>query len=130
MLGLPGETEETVRNSMNYVFSNPIDDFNLAKFTPFPGTPLYPKIREYGTFDEDPAKMDCMHFVFVTHGMTEERLEELFLHFYRSHYSRPSVHWGYVTMLWKSPDSWRRFLGNLFMFLRFAFTNQRIQKNA
>ncbi|MDP2874640.1 MAG: radical SAM protein, partial [Holophaga sp.] len=30
MMGLPGENEESIRRSMAYVFSLPIDDFNLA----------------------------------------------------------------------------------------------------
>jgi anaerobic magnesium-protoporphyrin IX monomethyl ester cyclase len=127
MLGLPGETEESVKRSMRYVFSLPIDDFNLAKFTPFPGSPIYEKIHELGEFEEDYAKMDCMNFVFVTHGMTRERLEALFLEFYRSHFSRPRVLLGYVAMLWKSPHSWWRFLRNLTSFLRFARSNKRIE---
>ncbi|HBT82653.1 MAG: B12-binding domain-containing radical SAM protein [Desulfuromonadales bacterium GWD2_61_12] len=126
MMGLPGESEESIKRSMEYVFSLPIDDFNLAKFTPFPGTPIYENVHEQGTFDEDWAKMDCMHFQFVPHGMTRERLEELFTLFYKSHFQRPRVLLGYVAMLWKSPDSWRRFAGNLGSFLRFARSSQRI----
>ena len=84
MMGLPGETEESVRRSMDYVFSLPIDDFNLSKFTPFPGAPLYEKIHEYGTFEEDYKRMDCMHFQFVPEGFTRERLDELYQRYYRS----------------------------------------------
>lgn len=126
MMGLPGENEASIRRSMDYVFSLPIDDFNLAKFTPFPGTPIYENVHELGTFDEDWEKMDCMHFQFVPHGMTRERLEELFTLFYKSHFQRPRVLLGYAAMLWKSPDSWRRFAGNLGSFLRFARSNRRL----
>ncbi len=126
MMGLPGENEASIRRSMDYVFSLPIDDFNLAKFTPFPGTPIYENVHELGTFDEDWEKMDCMHFQFVPHGMTRERLEELFTLFYKSHFQRPRVLFGYAAMLWKSPDSWRRFAGNLGSFLRFARSNRRL----
>ena len=126
MLGLPGETEQTVKNSMDYVFSLPIDDFNLAKFTPFPGSPIYEGIHELGEFDEDWNKLDCMHLQFVPHGMTRARLDELFTAFYRAHFMRPRTQWGYVKMLWKSPDSWRRFIGNLGGFLSFAFSNKRM----
>ena len=62
MMGLPGESEESIRRSMEYVYSLPIDDFNLAKFTPFPGSPIYENIHALGSFDEDWQKMDCMHF--------------------------------------------------------------------
>jgi radical SAM superfamily enzyme YgiQ (UPF0313 family) len=128
MIGLPGETEESIQRSMDYVFSLPIDDFNLAKFTPFPGSPLYEKIHEEGTFTEDWEKMDCMHFVFVTKGMTLERLEELFQDFYRNHFKRAKVLLGYVAMLWKSPDSWWRFLASLPSFLKFTRMNERLME--
>lgn len=131
MMGLPGETEASIRRSMKYVFSLPIDDFNLAKFTPFPGSPIYENIHELGEFEEDWEKMDCMNFLFVTKGMTRERLEVLFQEFYRTHFQRPKVLWGYVTMLWRSPDSWLRFLGNIASFIKFTRgTSRHIEKDA
>jgi anaerobic magnesium-protoporphyrin IX monomethyl ester cyclase len=130
MMGLPGESEESIRRSMDYVYSLPIDDFNLAKFTPFPGSPLYEKIHQLGSFDEDWEQMDCMQFRFVPHGMRRERLEELFIEFYKRHFQRPRVLAGYVAMLWRSPDSWKRFALNLGDFLRFARSNRRIAGEA
>ncbi len=126
MMGLPGETEKSIQLSMDYVFSLPIDDFNLAKFTPFPGSPIYEKIHTVGNFDEDWPKMDCMSFQFVPYGMTRERMEELFNHFYKSHFQRPKVLLGYVAMLWKSPDSWRRFVVDLVSFLSFIKSSKRL----
>ena len=126
MMGLPGENEQSIQRSMDYVFSLPIDDFNLSKFTPFPGSPLYKEIDKLGSFEEDWARMDCMDFLFVPHGMTKKRLDELFIHFYKTHYTRPKVLLGYAAMLWKSPDSWLRFARDLGSFIRFAKTNQRI----
>jgi len=126
MMGLPGETETSIQKSKDYVFSLPIDDFNLAKFTPFPGSPVYEKIHDLGKFTEDWEKMDCMHFVFVPKGMTKDRLEELFLQFYKSHFMRPKILWGYITMLWRSPDSWLRFLKDASSFLKFAGSNKRL----
>jgi radical SAM superfamily enzyme YgiQ (UPF0313 family) len=125
MMGLPGESEASIRRSMDYVFSLPIDDFNLAKFTPFPGSPIYEQIHQLGSFDEDWRKMDCMHFQFVPHGMEQQQLEQLFIEFYKSHFKRNRVLLGYVSMLWKSPDSWLRFAGSAGQFLRFAVSNKR-----
>ena len=131
MMGLPGETELSIRTSQQYVYSLPIDDFNLAKFTPFPGSPVYTTIKEQqdaiGTFDEDWEKMDCMQFLFIPKGIEKERMEELFIDFYKQHFMRFQVLLGYLTMLWKSPDSWRRFITNLSSFLTFAKTNKRIR---
>ena len=126
MMGLPGETEASIKKSMDYVFSLPIDDFNLAKFTPFPGSPIYQNIHELGEFDEDWEKMDCMHFQFIPKGMTKEQMEKLFQKFYKTHFMRPKVLLGYAAMLWRSPDSWLRFLRNMEDFLRFARSNKRL----
>jgi radical SAM superfamily enzyme YgiQ (UPF0313 family) len=129
MMGLPGESEESIAKSKKYVFSLPIDDFNLAKFTPFPGSPIYEKIHELGMFEENWENMDCMQFVFVPNGMNRERMEELFIDFYRSHFMRPSVLLGYAAMLWRSPDSWLRFAADLGSFLKFARSNKRLGEN-
>ncbi len=126
MVGLPGETEQSIKRSMDYIFNLPIDDLNVAKFTPFPGSPLYENIHQLGTFNEDWAQMDCMGFQFVTNGMTEKRLEELFSEFYRTHFHRKEVLLGYVAMLWKSPHSWWRFVKNLGGFLSFVKRGKRL----
>jgi hypothetical protein len=39
---------------------------------------------------------------------------------------RPKILLGYITMIWRSPDSWKRFLLNIGGFLRFALTDKRI----
>lgn len=130
MMGLPGETVASIMKSREYVYSLPIDDFNLAKFTPFPGSPIYKKIKgegeQLGTFNEDWEQMDCMQFQFIPKGIELERMEKLFIDFYKLHFRRNRVIWGYVTMIWKSPDSWLRFLRSLTSFLRFVFTNKRM----
>ena len=127
MIGLPGETEDSIKKTMDYVFSLPIDDINLAKFTPFPGAPVYKNIHELGEFNEDWEKMDCMHFQFIPNKMTKARLEELFQLFYKTHFLRPKVIWNYTTMLWRSPDSWSRFILNITDFLSFAKSNKRLR---
>jgi anaerobic magnesium-protoporphyrin IX monomethyl ester cyclase len=129
MMGLPGETEATIRKTREYAFAHPIDDLNMSKFTPFPGSPIYETIHELGKFDEDWEKMDCMHFQFIPNGMTAERLEELFRKFYRAHFMRPRIYSGYLAMLWRSPDSWVRFVRNLGGFMKFLRTDSRLGDN-
>jgi len=130
MMGLPGETEKSIEKSKKYVYSLPLDDFNLAKFTPFPGSPIYQQIKKgalIGSFKENWAKMDCMQFLFVPNGITKEKLDILFIDFYRSHFMRPKVILGYFTMIWKSPDSWRRFFLNFFSFMKFIKNRKRLK---
>ena len=128
MLGLPGETERTIDNSIDYALSLPLNELNVAKFTPFPGSPLYAGIREQGTFDENWELMNCLNFVFVPNGLTRERLEERYHEFYRRHFQRWRVLFGYVTMLWKSPGSWWRFVRNLGDFLAVRKSFEKAEK--
>lgn len=126
MMGLPGETEEGIEKSIKYLLENPIDELNVAKFTPFPGSPVYENIHELGEFNEDWDLMDCMNFLFIPHGMTRERLEHLFHTFYRKHFRRKLILLGYLSMIRHSPDSWKRLLLNLPDFLKFAKYDKRL----
>ena len=119
MMGFPGETEQSIRRTIEYALSLPLDEVNVTKFTPFPGAPVYRTIRDFGEFDEDWPSMNCMNFVFVPHGMTRDRLEELYTEFIRRFYRRTRIHWGYTKMLWQSPHSIGVFLRNLPEILRF-----------
>jgi anaerobic magnesium-protoporphyrin IX monomethyl ester cyclase len=129
MLGLPGETEKSIDTSMEYVFSLPLDEFNLSKLTPFPGAPIYSDIREHGSFEENWELMNALNFMFVPRGLTRERLEERHVEFYKRYFMRPQVLLNYVTMIWKSPDSWRRFWMDLPSFLRFRKGYEEKRKN-
>lgn len=119
MLGLPGETEASIDKTMEYIFSLPLDEFNLSKLTPFPGAPIYQDIREHGTFEEKWEQMNALNFMFVPTGFTRERLEARHVEFYKRYFTRPRTLLNYTTMIWKSPDSWRRFWMNLPTLLRF-----------
>lgn len=130
MMGLPGETEASIARTARFIRSNPLDDLNMSKFTPFPGSPLYEGIRELGEFHEDWERMDCMHFQFIPKGMDAGQLERLFRGFYRNHFMRPRVFMRYLAMLWLSPDSWRRFLKNLGGYMAFIKTDERLSHAA
>ena len=130
MIGLPGESERSFRRTMDYAASLPLDEVNLAKFTPFPGSPIYERIKSdpsLGEFNEDWERMDCMNFQFVPRGMVRETLDRLFSEFYKAHFTRPRTMFNYFTMMWKSPDSYRRFFLNFADFIRFATSNKRLK---
>jgi radical SAM superfamily enzyme YgiQ (UPF0313 family) len=85
MMGLPGETEASIRGTSDFILSLGLDDMNMAKFTPFPGAPLWATIRDEGTFEEDWPLMNCLNFVFVPKGIeSKEKLDD----FYNEHVKR------------------------------------------
>jgi anaerobic magnesium-protoporphyrin IX monomethyl ester cyclase len=125
MVGLPGETIGSIKKSIRFYRSLPIDELNVAKFTPFPGTPLYNNLKHTGEFVEDWEKMDCMNFLYIPKGLNKAMLERYFIKFYQAHFMKFRTMWNYITMIWKSPDSWRRFILNIKGFLVFALSNKR-----
>ncbi|MGB5217240.1 MAG: radical SAM protein [Smithella sp.] len=79
MMGLPGETEASIKRTSDFIISLGLDDMNMAKFTPFPGAPLWATIKEDGNFNEDWRLMNCLNFVFVPRGIeSKERLDQLY----------------------------------------------------
>jgi radical SAM superfamily enzyme YgiQ (UPF0313 family) len=106
MMGLPGETEESIRLTSDFVISLGLDDMNMAKFTPFPGAPLWPTIRMEGTFDEDWRLMNCLNFVFVPSGISsKERLDQLYNEHVKRFYSDPGWRRKFRDRIWEHRHS-------------------------
>ena len=102
MMGLPGETEESIKKTSDYVISLGLDDMNMTKFTPFPGAPLWNSIREEGDFTEDWRLMNCMNFVFLPKGIaSRERLDELYNRHVKRFYSDKRWRRTFASRLWQ-----------------------------
>lgn len=118
MMGIPGETKGTIEKTIEFACQNPFDDLNVTKFTPFPGTPIYEKIKDYGDFEEDWPKMNCLNFVFIPKGFKKDELEKYYDLFFKRFYGRPKMLLKYFSMFWKSPESVYRFIKDLPAFLK------------
>ncbi len=106
MMGLPGETEESVRRTSNFVLSLGLDDMNMAKFTPFPGAPLWETIRDEGSFTEDWRRMNCLNFVFVPKAIaSRERLDQLYNEHVKRFYTDPAWRRRFRGRLWEHRHS-------------------------
>lgn len=119
MMGLPGETEQTIKRTTDFIEELRLDDMNITKFTPFPGSPAYKTIHENGTFDEKWELMNCMNFVFVPKGIeSKERLEELYKQFIKKFYTSKNWMLKFGPLMFKSPHSTFRMIKNLPAFLK------------
>ncbi|KAF0144111.1 MAG: radical SAM protein [Nitrospirae bacterium] len=119
MMGLPGETEQSIRKTADFIETLELDDVNMTKFTPFPGSPIYKAVREEGEFKEDWELMNCMNFVFVPHGIASaERLDELYRQSLKKFYTNKNWLRKFGPLMFKSPHSTFRMLRNLPTFLR------------
>ena len=109
MLGHPTETAESLAETEAFLRVAELDICQITKFTPYPGTPAYPTIQQYGAFDEDWERMNAMQFVFIPNGLTVAELERAFDRCYRAFYSRPDVLWGMARLMASEP----RFIGRM-----------------
>ncbi|HOO71038.1 MAG TPA: radical SAM protein [Spirochaetota bacterium] len=102
MMGLPGETEESIQKTGDFVISLGLDDMNMTKFTPFPGAPLWNSIRDEGEFNEDWRLMNCLNFVFLPKGISSrERLDELYNRHVKRFYSDKKWRRTFGRRLWQ-----------------------------
>ncbi len=118
MMGLPGETEASIKRTSDFVISLGLDDMNMSKFTPFPGAPVWSTIQEEGTFDEDWKKMNCLNFVFVPRGIeSREKLDQLYNEHVKRFYTDPGWRRRFRKRFWQHRRSLWYFLSHLPTFL-------------
>jgi radical SAM superfamily enzyme YgiQ (UPF0313 family) len=130
MIGFPGETEESIIKTRELALSLPLKEANLTAFTPFPGAPISKNIEEFGAFDNDWSKMDCVNFVFISNEIKRKEIleyhySEFFKNFYNRKFMKTSV---YPKMLLQSPHSFYRFIKHAPEFLRFKDSLKRSEK--
>lgn len=109
IMGLPGETEESARKTSDFALSLGLDDMNMAKFTPFPGAPIWRDIADHGEFREDWRLMNCLNFVFLPRGIASwDRLEQLYNTHVKRFYSDAGWRRRFRARLWQHRHSlWR-----------------------
>jgi radical SAM superfamily enzyme YgiQ (UPF0313 family) len=108
MMAHPTEGEDSLAETVRFLRTAPLDLVQITKFTPYPGTPSYPTVRDHGRFEEDWERMNAMNWVFVPRGLTAEALERYFRLAYRAFYLRPDVLWGLARTLAAEPRYLRR----------------------
>jgi len=110
IIGLPGETEESIRRTIDFAKRLPLD---LALFhiaAPHPGTPFFFEVVENGWFRPgtrwEDVDMDRSTVLDYPHLRAEE-LERWARRAFREWAFRPGPIWTYLKMLLGSPSLWR-----------------------
>ena len=125
MLGHPTEDLDSLAETAEFLRTVELDICQITKFTPYPGTPAYPTVRQHGTFVEDWEQMNAMNFVFIPNGLTAETLETYFDHCYRAFYTRPDVLWSLARLLIREPRFIRRLGASASIAVRSKFAEGR-----
>jgi len=84
-LGLPGETEETIRKSMAYMEELEVDTAQVSKAVPYPGTPMYDWAVKNGYLaTTDLARFDGMGDSVMSYpGLSNEAIDRWYALFSR-----------------------------------------------
>jgi len=84
-LGLPGETEETIKKTLAYMEDLEVDTAQVSKAVPYPGTPMYAWALENGYLTTtDLGKFDGMGGSIITYpGLDNARIDQWYAIFSR-----------------------------------------------
>jgi radical SAM superfamily enzyme YgiQ (UPF0313 family) len=91
VLGFPGETEQTARQTINFVKELNPDDVGFYVATPYPGTPMYEQVKKNGWLRvTDFDKYDTAGPTFETPWLSMKKLADLRYKAYQEFYLRPA----------------------------------------
>lgn len=124
ILGLPGETPETIRQTID--FAKEIDPFSLqvSLAAPYPGTELYRQAKENGWFSEDVELIDeggRQTAALQYNGLTKDQIFRSVEKFYKEFYFRPKPIARIIKTMLQDRDVMRRRLregAEFFQFLK------------
>ena len=111
ILGLPGETKNTIKQTIKYACSLPLDFIHVGLFTPYPGSKIFQKLiesrnytnnwSEYFHYHNDDGLNAC--------DIPTKRLRRFMLYFYIRFFIAPRRFWNLLVAIQK---------GGLWSFLR------------
>lgn len=96
MMGNPGETRQSLCETIDFALKLDLSDFNVSFTTPFPGSELYTTYKKYGTFENNWKKMHGWTPLFIPYGLTKEELKHFSNKLYIKFYFRFKSIWRYI----------------------------------
>ncbi len=110
MVGIPGETIETIEDTIEFAKKLPLDSVSFSVLVPFPNTKILkenkPKIRSWSELRQnDPSTV-----LFCPNGLNKKEFASLYKKAYRSFYLRPS----YLFKKLFEIRNWYRIKSNLY----------------
>ena len=120
ILGYPGDTRASIERTIEFALSLPLDDVSASMFTPFPGSPIYSEVGEWGAFEENWDRMSLLNPVFVPTGLCRRDIEEAHARLVRQFYARPRIVWNYARRALSNPRALPAYARGLASFARSA----------
>jgi hopanoid biosynthesis associated radical SAM protein HpnJ len=93
IVGLPGETRETLRTSINFAKELDVETIQVSLAHPFPGTEFYDHVKKNGLITIDSMTDETGHQLpnYTYPGLDKGELVEWVERFYGEYYFRPKV---------------------------------------
>jgi radical SAM superfamily enzyme YgiQ (UPF0313 family) len=117
VLGLPGETRESLDETLALAARLPLDFEQFYCAVPFPGSRLYDEAREKGWLHEDDfSRYRQDEAILELPGLTPEEVARYRQAAYRRFYTRPRVAMSALGLLsprnlWRATSAFKRFIG-------------------
>jgi len=96
IIGSPTESEDTIRETVKFIKKVKMDNIKVNFFTPYPGSPIYKDIRNFGDFTEDWLKMNEGYPVFIPFGLSQQQLIYFSKKLLREFYFQPRIIMNYL----------------------------------
>ncbi len=112
IVGTPGETEESLKKTLNFALDMDLDYAHFNKFIPFPGAELYKFLSSKGynfDFTRGCSILDHSALLYVPEGMTKKEFQEFLDTAFKKFYLRP----GYMIKRLLSIRTREEFIGQL-----------------
>src|SRR5881227_592395 len=128
ILGLPGETRETIQETLDFAKEINPHTIQVSLAAPYPGTFLYKQAKENGWFDTNNAdlvddngiQIAPLHYPHLSHSEIFNSVEE----FYKAFYFRAPKIAAIVNEMVRSPQMMKRRLREGVEFFRFLRTRR------
>jgi radical SAM superfamily enzyme YgiQ (UPF0313 family) len=91
MIAHPTETTEEIEQTIRFATTLPIQEAHFSITTPFPGSELYRRAHEFGSFDDNWDKMNGWVPLFVPSTLTPEDIRKYSAKAFRRFYFRPAI---------------------------------------
>lgn len=117
IIGNPGETIETINETIQFAKSLKTHYPSFTLFTPFPGTKAYEMTEQYGIISEDTRRfaLSSMEPSFVPNGLTEEIIKKKQAQAFRALYLDPAMLWRHLRAIDNVEDIYKVFNAALTM---------------
>jgi hopanoid biosynthesis associated radical SAM protein HpnJ len=130
ILGLPGETPETIQQTVRWATKINPHTIQVSLAAPYPGTFLYDQAVENGWLDAENTELvddsgrqiAPLHYPGLSHAQIFDSVET----FYKSFYLRPGKIGSIVSEMVRSPDMMKRRLREGVEFFEFLKTRRKV----